>query len=249
VVQRDAIMTHWLTKTPPRQISAHSLPEHLRVMISDSERIGITVSVFDITALGIPTVCVLSVTRQAQKPQVVLSAASALTMVEAITSSLEELVNIAGIFNEAERESDADVMARAHEQPFVSKLSARTRQLYWRGEERLKDLDWFFAGGVVSLPEASGQDLPVSDDDTENLNTCLTVLKAQGEGYQPIVYYPINKIQKELGFYVAQVFIPKAFPLYLIEYYGTFKSERLHDFAKAMGLQSWELNPQPHMFS
>lgn len=249
VVQRDAIMTHWLTKTPPRQISAHSLPEPLQAMINDSARIGITVSMFDITALGIPTVCVLSVTRQAQKPQVVLSAASALTMVEAITSSLEELVNIAGIFNEAEREGDGDVLASVDEQPFVSKLSARTRQLYWRGAERLKDLDWFFTGEAVSLAEVARQDLPVSDDDTKNLNTCLSVLKARGEGYYPTVYYPQNNIQSDLGFYVAQVFIPKAFPLFLTEYCGTFKSERLHDFAKAKGLPSWELNPQPHMFS
>ena len=51
-----------------------------------------------------------------------------------------------------------------------------------------------------------------------------------------------------MGF-VVQVFIPKAFPFYLIEYLGTFESRRLHEFAESKQIAGWQLNPLPHMFT
>jgi thiazole/oxazole-forming peptide maturase SagD family component len=249
VVQRDAILTHWLTKTPPRQIVLETLPGDLRVMVRDSERIGISVKILDITSLGIPTVCVVAITSQSPRPQVVLSAAAALTFEVAVGSALEELVNLAGIFNEVEQEGDDEVIARADNQPFVTKLSARTRQLYWRGAARLPELQWFLSGAEVSVAEACTGDLPTTQNDAQDLQTCLAVLRSQGEGYYPVAYQPKNHVQDELGFYVSQVFIPKAFPMYLLEYLGTFDSDRLQDFAAAKGISSWTLNLQPHMFS
>lgn len=249
VVQRDAILTHWLTKTPPRKIISQTLPDTIQLLIKDSERIGITVHILDITALSIPTVCVVAVTKDAENPQVVLSAATALTTLEAVTSSLEELINIAGLFGAKERDGDDANLVEVARRPFVSKLDARTRQLYWRGTERLQNLDWFFSGPEVSFEEVSRYDLPVSGNDTINLQTCVSVLEKLGTDYYPTVYHPLNKVQNDLQFFVAQVFIPKAFPLYLIEYYGTFQSKRLEDFALSKGLKHWELNKDPHMFS
>lgn len=77
----------------------------------------------------------------------------------------------------------------------------------------------------------------------------LRLLKGYGAEYYPVVYYPENSIQKKIGFYVAQVYIPKAFPFYLFEGYGTFDSDRLDDFAKSKNITNWALNPEPHMFS
>jgi hypothetical protein len=65
----------------------------------------------------------------------------------------------------------------------------------------------------------------------------------------PVVYFPENQMQQELQYWVAQVYIPKAFPLYLLERYGTFDSSRLLDFAHSCGKDSFNLNPMPHMFS
>ena len=55
----------------------------------------------------------------------------------------------------------------------------------------------------------------------------------------------INK----MNFFVVKVFIPKAFPFYLLEKYGTFESDRLREFSEWKGVKDWKLSTLPHMFS
>lgn len=250
VVQRDGFLTHWLTMATPDVITNTSLPAHLREQVKKLESQGLSIYILDVTSLSIPAVIVAAVSEQsAEGPQVVLSGSAALTFGEAIGAALNEIVNGLEMFQYPDIVSLGGI-ERGEPAPFVSKLGKIERQLYWRGAERVDRFRWFVSGTRVEYGKVARQDLlSATSRDTDRLMKCIEVLKGRGYDYYPAVYFPKHGIQRELGFYVAQVFIPKAFPLYLVEYMGTFDSDRLDEFAQSKGVSEWKLNPYPHMFS
>lgn len=248
VVHRDSFLVHWLTMIPPQLLVEESLPENIQKKIREFEKIGITLYVLNSTAIPIPSILIVAINTQAEIPQVVISGASALTFEEAIDSALKEMVMMTEVFYYA-RHRAQDSSINNSVETAVSNLGKMDRQLYWIGKEKVKQFEWFIAGEQISYKELCRQDIISHGSDTYKLKECLKVLKNQGKGYMPVVYYPKNKVQKKLCFYVAQVYIPKAFPLYLLESYGTFNSERLREFALSKNRVDWTLNQQPHLFS
>lgn len=249
VVQRDAFLVHWLTMIPPKIIIQETLPKEIQEKIQEFESFGISLFVLDITSLSIPSVCIVAMNMQSEIPQVVVSAASAVTFEKAIQDALREMMIVSEMFSYKEDSAQLKYDKSIRFEPFVSRLGKIGRQLYWRGAEKVEQFRWFISGGRVSYDDVCQQDIQCDADDMGQLEKCLKVLKNLGESYYPIVYYPENKIQKEIGFFIAQVYIPKAFPFYLFECYGTFDSDRLQEFALSRGVSDWRLNPSPHMFS
>lgn len=249
VVQRDGLLVHWLTMISPRSVDVDTLPEHLLTEVRKLESLGLSIHVLDVTSLQIPSVVIAAMSDQSDTvPQIVLSAAADLTFEAAIGNGLRELVNGLEMFLYPESGSPTGIEFDEAE-PFLSKLGKLERQLYWRGESRVSQFRWFVSGPKVAYQELCKLDIGGLENDSQRLRWCLKILEGLGAEYSPLVYFPKNSIQKELGFYVAQVFIPKAFPLYLIEYLGTFESDRLEEFAKSKEVFDWKLNPLPHMFS
>ena len=243
-VHRDGLLVHWLTMIPPRRIAPETLPDDMRSMVRDLESIGLSITLLDTTSLSIPSVCVAAISEQAEVPQVVLSGSAAVTFEQALSHALEEMLLLASAFA-----LHADQPEVGQQEPFVSKLNKETRQHYWRGAERIDQFHWFISGDLVAYDAVCQGDIRCHGGDAHALRACIDRLESMGDGYGPIAYHPENPLQKKLGFYVEQVFIPKAFPLYLLEYYGTFESDRLEEFARSKGVDTWKLNPLPHMFS
>ena len=247
IVQRDGFLVHWLTMIPPQIIRNDTLPEAAQEMIRKFEARGISVSVLNTTALLIPSVVAIGISTQAEIPQIVLSGGADTTFEGAIQSALDEMVMSIGMIHTEKSDTDR-VFGKSDFEPFVSYLGKIERQLYWCGAEKVDRFKWFLSGEKTSYQEACDFDVDCPRDDTSRLRGCLKKLRYLGHDYYPIVYYPTNPIQQSLGFFVAQVFIPKAFPLYLFEGYGTFESERLQEFARSRGVADWKLNPLPHGF-
>ena len=248
VIQRDAFLVHWLTMIPPRVIDQKTLPEKIREKIRQIEILGLSLHVLDVTSLAIPSVFIAAINTYGKVPQVVLSGAAALTFEEAIENALREIIVIMEMFYYADGKAQSGY-ASIEPKPFVSNLGKVGRQLYWQGTHRVERFKWFISGESVSYSDACKGDIYCGGSDMDRLKKCLRILKDLGKDYYPTVYYPKNKIQDEIGFYIAQVYIPKAFPLYLVERYGTFESDRLQEFALSKGVSDWQLNPLPHMFS
>lgn len=248
VVQRDAFFVHWLTMDPPRLINSDSMPDNIRATIDDFRDRGITIYVLDATDIPIPSVLAVAITEQAEVPQVVLCGASALSFENAIESALKEMIVASEMFDYPSSSSLHDRF-ESEPEPFLSDLGKITRQLYWRGEEKVSHFRWFLHGEKVRFDDLPRL-IPHADlGDKESLRVCCDILAKLGPDFEPIVYFPKHPVQEEIGFHIAQVFIPKAFPLYLTERYGTFDSDRLTEYARARGLtKDWRLNPKPHMF-
>ena len=242
VVQRDAFLVHWLTKTQPSRILEDSLPEELQGLVRMFTSRGLSIYILDITAIQIPTVCVIGISEQADEPMIVVSASSAVTMYRAINNALEEMIISSEVLRSPKIDGELD-----SENHFS--LNKRGRQIYWRGKEKIEKMKWFVTGPVISYQDVCKIDLKCENGDESHLDACLSILESLGNDYFPVVYYPKNSLQEKLGFYIAQVFIPKAFPLYLEEKYATFNSERLQEFAVSINNLNWKLNTDPHMFS
>jgi len=247
IAQRDGFLVHWLTMIPPQVIQNDTLPKAEQEMIRKFETRGVSVFILNTTALSIPSVVVVGVSTHAMVPQVVLSGGADTTFERAIQGALSEMVMSIGMIH-AEKSNADQVFEQNDFEPFVSYLGKIERQLYWRGSEKVDRFKWFLSGQSISYQEACDFDIDCLPDDKSRLKGCLKKLECLGSNYYPIVYYPINPIQQSLGFFVAQVFIPKAFPLYLFEGYGTFESDRLQEFAQSKGVSDWKLNPLPHGF-
>src|ERR1035437_2073678 len=245
-VQRDGFLVHWLTMISPDVIRNETLPDHLRESVRDFERFGLSIHLLNTTSLSIPSIIVAATNPHSDIPQVVICGGSAVTYEKAIESALKEMGIGAETLYSTQTFSELENIDKVVE-PYTSNLDKEARILYWRGEERMREFEWFISGEKVSYAEICADDLPAGED-AQNLATCLEVLEGYGEADYPVVYYPEKPIQKAIGFYVAQIFIPKAFPLYLFEGYGTFESDRLQEFAQSKNRAEWKLNPHPHMF-
>ncbi len=127
--------------------------------------------------------------------------------------ALREMVLMsATMFYQGEANNRKKEPMLAEPQPFVSDLNEKTRQLYWRGPEKIQQFQWFLSGKQVSYAELCQKDLTSATDDATQLKACLSVLRKRGPDYYPIAYFPKHPIQAKLGFYIAQVYVPKAFP-------------------------------------
>lgn len=247
VTHRDAFMVHWLTQIPPKVIRKDTLPIKARETIRLFESRGLSLYILDTTSIPIPSVCIVAISDQSETPQIVVSAAAALTFEEAIISGLEEMMTCGGVFF---TEDSGQLKEELDEpKPFISKIGKTSRQLYWKGKDKVERFEWFISGEQVSYADACKKNVPSEISESDKLKECLEVLKKLGVDYFPVIYSPKNRIPDELGLHIAQVFVPKAFPLYLLERYGTFDSDRLKEFALSRGVSHWELNPFPHMFS
>jgi ribosomal protein S12 methylthiotransferase accessory factor len=244
VIERDAFLVHWLTKTPPRKVEEKTLPEHIRNMMNAFRARGISTTILDTTALGIPSVCVTGITYQAEVPQIVISGCSAPTALEAIESAMRELITCSGSFY---YESGENTEGAESESATTANLGKIGRQLFWRGKEKLRRFNWFLEGPAITYQELSKNDLVTRTESA--LETCTCLLSSLGTEFEPIVYSPQNTILEDLGFFVSQVYVPMAFPFYLLERRGTFESNRLRQFARSKGIEAWEINTDPHPFS
>lgn len=249
VVQRDAFLVHWLTMIPPQTISQDTLPNEIKTMIKEFKMFGISLYILNTTSIQIPSVVVVAINEQSEIPQVFVTGGTALNFFEAITAAITEMIIGVEMFYFEDKEIESRFQNNFVPEPFVSNIGQIERQLYWRGKEKVEKFKWFLSGKIVSYQDVSSHDIPCVDSDEIKLSKCLDILKERGEGYYPVVYFPKNIIQEELGYYIAQVFIPKAFPFYLSEYFGTFDSDRLVEFALSKNIKNWKLNQSPHMFS
>jgi ribosomal protein S12 methylthiotransferase accessory factor YcaO len=222
------------------------VPDYIRDKIKEFNNFGITIHILDTTSLQVPSIVVVAINEESEIPQVFVTAGTSINFFEAIVMSLNEMIIGVEMFYYKDKEIESEMNNK--QVPFIANIGQVHRQLYWRGRDKVDAFKWFLFGKVVSYRDLTRNDITCKNDDKEKLNICLEILRQKGEDYYPVVYYPKNKIQAELGFHVAQVFIPKAFPLYLSEYFGTFDSDRLQEFAESKSILDWKLNPLPHMF-
>lgn len=242
-VQRDAFLVHWLTQTPPKKIRESTLPLWVKQEIDAYKKKGIHVHVLDITSdILIPSICIMAFTENKEMSGVVVSAATSFSTDEAIRDALREMVLCARTLYKAPSEVSSDI------KPFISDLNKETRVQYARGS-RASLYKWFVLGEEVTYKNITCLSLKEGDPPKEKKEYCLQLLKKFGPDYYPIMYTFENSVVASLGGTVTKIVIPRLFPFYLTEKYGTFKSKRLEDFCSYKHKTSFIINELPHVFT
>jgi thiazole/oxazole-forming peptide maturase SagD family component len=239
-IERDSFLVHWLTQIAPKVIANESLPEELLLYVKDFNSIGVDVYVLNTTTnVGIPSACVVVRKNNLNKKSVAVSGGAGIDLHSAIRKALEEAQQC--VANLDWGRSNVEV---SNFIPFVSDIDREKRITMWQGEGWVKLFEWFISGDVFNYTNNS-----VSTFDGEReIDTLKNIFTKLGSEYTPLIYFPKNKAMGKLGFHVAQSFIPFCFPLFLLEKYGTFDSDRLKQFARYKGVENFKLNPYPHPF-
>lgn len=248
VVQRDAFLVHWLTSTSPQKIFKESLPMEMQKSLKSLEDRNISTHLLDITAIPIPTVCIIAIDRQKKIPRIVVSASSGVSYYEACIEAIREIKSLSYPMPLPNMSSQEECAVSSDTHTHRLQLDWKKRGWYWHGEERVRSMMWFLSGKEISYQDLQSRNISSAQEDATKLEACLDVLRALGPSFYPVAYWPKHSVLTRIGFHVVHVFIPKAFPLYLEERFGTFDSERLREFAALHGTQGWKLNLEPHMF-
>lgn len=239
-VERDSFLVHWLTQIAPKVIINESLPEDLFLYVKDFKSIGVDTYVLETTTnISIPSACVVVGKNNLNKKSFAVSGGAGVDLHSAIRKALEEAEQCVANLDRDQAEVEVGNFT-----PFISDIDREKRITMWQGEEWVKLFRWFVSGDVFNYVNNSANALG-EEDETNVLENIFTKL---GSEYTPLIYFPKNKAMDKLGFRVAQSFIPFCFPLFLVEKYGTFDSDRLKQFARYKGVENFKLNPYPHPF-
>ncbi len=239
-IERDSFLVHWLTKVPPNIIRNDSLPDDLCELLNKFTTANISVYVLDTTTnIGIPSICVVMKSDNKIKKSIAVSGGAGIGYYDAIKKALNEAVMCSNtLFAEREKRDIKNYV------PFINDVNLDKRVGMWQGDEWIDVFDWFISGNIIKYSDC--KDTHVAEK--EELSFLKNIFRDLGDEYVPLIYIPQNKILDKVGFHVVQSFVPFCFPLYIVEKYGTFDSDRLIQFAKYKGLKDFKLNPYPHPF-
>jgi ribosomal protein S12 methylthiotransferase accessory factor len=249
VIERDAFFVHWLTKIPPLRVDVKTLPKYLQEKVELFKERGYEITIFATTTnIKIPTIHVLcSTVNDGGYHKITFSGACRLTYEEAVERALEECMSCGPWINDDIQKSDPSTYT---DPPFLSRMDKFGRYRLWSWNSIKENASWLEEGNTVSFLDLISNNkllsLEKNSDDLQKLDDLLFYLKKEHSDLLPVIYIPKNKVADSLGFIVVQVYIEKLFPLYLIECYGTFDSDRLVEFSRFKGRETFSLNTYPH---
>lgn len=237
VIERDAFMCHWYTRTAPRRLRLSDLsekaPESLAALC---RRPDLLVDVFDMTTdLGIPSV--LAMIRPKFARGVFVGASCQMEPIAAVNKALLETCHGLDWIMDAERRGEGEVEAKD-----IHSFEDHTR--YYLNPGRLGHLDFLFRGVEVPLSSCASA---WSHGQTAELGTLLEALRIAR--YRAIVVDLTTDDVRQLGFVVVRAIIPGLHPLSCGASFQHLDDRRLRRFCASQGRDlPDELNHDPHPF-
>lgn len=241
VVERDAFMIYYLTKTQLPQIQLDIQTEAITTLTDRLDRAAIDWYLLDArTDAEVPIVIAVLVADEV--PAVTVSAAAHSTATGAVQSALEEALQIR-LYQRHLLEAGSktvDLLAVDN-----SAIERDTRLLGWSRQEAVDKLSFWVESPHLTTLSALRDAAPPTD------SRSATLVSDTFEQY--IVDLTTDDVA-QVGFTVVRVIAPTAQPLYLREATPYLDTDRLNSVPKARGYETVfqktdELNKYPHPFS
>ncbi len=223
VIERDAFMCHWYTRTPPRSLDKAALATQLAPPVQALlHRRGIDLHLFDMTTeLGVP--CILSMAPRREGRGVAIGASCRATVASAAEKALIEIYHNLRWILDTERSGIGP--AEAEE---IRNFEDHAR--YYFLPERRKNLEFLFTGKEGPLPAP----LPCPPGDARaELRAMVERLRAFG--YHVILVDMTPDDVRQLGFVVVRAIVPGLHPLSCGAERQHLDDRRLRAFAAARG--------------
>ncbi|MCX6819961.1 MAG: YcaO-like family protein [Candidatus Adlerbacteria bacterium] len=232
LLQRDAFMCYWHTKSSPRKILLDSIPDaHIQKILAEFKQYNIEIHVLDITTnIALPTIAVVAIDRATARPRLHITAASHVDCIKAITNALYEMYSFVGCFDNGNEQALPEQF-----QPFITPFGRSERIRYLHGEDMLARVQWFLDGEEITFDRFSESFSAVPRGDSEELVHILSLMQGKGEGYEVYAYESQAPMLRTLGYHAVRVSVPKIMQIYLQEELATLDSDRLHEFAAWKG--------------
>lgn len=247
VVERDAFMTTYLTKTSPKRVAIEKIKRKLSVsanktitlILQKAKRYNLEIMLFDITNdIGIPSFLATTIDRTGLGLSFALGIKASLSMEDGILGSLREA--FAGttwlrtlLIESKTRISKIDP-AKIH--------TVAERGLYWAPLSMLKHLDFLF--------HQPPKDITITPFRYTNAKEELNVVERMlGQRNMEIFYADITLANfRNLGYFVYKAIIPRLQMLNLDEAIRVIQHDRLKATAAYFGRKSYIINTLPQPF-
>ncbi len=245
LLERDAFMCHWLSKSGLTEIEFQNGDFHtLDNFKKKLSMLGFKINIFDTTTdIGI-FCCVCIITNEATGGYVV-AAASNLHPRIAIEKAIREGSSCVHVF-----ENTDNVLLKKDYTPFISNHIDRTERINLSSSGNYRNQSKMLFLGKVNFKSIEEKISSIFSNKSEELKALLNILNLKGNNYNNVyVYNSSSDILQKLNFFVVKVIIPKLYPIYLEENMALPNSERLSDFNLwKNGKKDFEINTFPHPF-
>lgn len=240
-VERDAFMTMYLTKTPPKRIEVRKIKNKVVQEIFEStKRYNLELFLFDITSdIGIPTFLAAQIDRTGLGQCIAFGAKSSLSMETAIVGSLQETY-----FGRTWLRTKLIQLEGKQKKIKPHKIhTLDDRGIFWASLKMLPKLDFLFS--------QQAQDIKIEVSSLETAQELKKVIDILTKKNIDIFYADLTlKEFRNLGFYVYKILIPKLQMLVLKEsnLRRSIRDARLKNYVRYFGRKEYKLNTIPQPF-
>lgn len=244
LIQRDAFLNFWHTKTTPPQIDLRSIQSPQVKQLLEACRICmLDVYVQDTTLdLGIFSCSAIIIDKNRKDLVVSCGGGSDFNVESAILKSITEALTM----NRWQRENVSP--PNTDERKEISSDGINTplaHAIFWSKQETLTEIEWFLMG--EKSPVAISKDNMSATTSVPSLDQIVQSLGKKGSSYNVYVYTVQSNVLKRLGYHVVKVVIPALTPLYFAEQYASFETPRVK-YLQNQGYLKHRQNITPHPF-
>lgn len=246
LVERDAFILHWHTKTPSKKILVGTLPEEIKEKVNYFRKYGLELSFYNITTdIKIPTVMCIMVDKYSKEMRGLVSSSTKKTFSEAILSSIRE-AHIVSYFFTKEENWNLDFLDSSgayHENESIGDH----KRMSLLQEKNMQHFKFIFDGGEVDYNTIVDEveEKNSLQDEFEWAISKVSIAMPQVRIYSMVLK---NPYLARIGYYVGRVLIPNLITIYLKETNKFINNARVDTFLKHKNKKVGELNNFPHPF-
>lgn len=248
LIQRDAFLIFWLNSVSPPKIKPESVPdEEFQTILEESKRYGFMVHCLNTTLdTGIPSfVVVLENALVSVGPHLAMGGGCEKNPAQALRRALEEAWSLyhwtRGFAPLSSSEIDETIRS--------GNINQLKRCLFFANPDMRRHYEFLMAGEEKGFSEFVFDCPDQFPSEKDELDFAVRKVEKLGAGYEVYAYVARHPLLDRLGYFSAQVIVPKFAPLYLNERNALLGSGRIFDVPRKMGLAVGErLNTWPHPF-
>ncbi len=245
-IQRDGFLMYWLNGITPKRIDVSASENaDVKEMLATMERYGLKIYFLDTTSdVRIPSTTCVIIDDRTDEPILAMGGGTGFSVEETIVHAAYETLIV---LHHVEQQEGFQ-MPKKYRAFADASVGHMERLRLWRGTDTLEHASFFLGGDVRTVEDFLGPlqaDLPTK----ERLEYVLTALRAQGVGYEPLIYEVRNEVLTALGYHVVRTIVPALMPLYLNETMAALACERISAVPAKLGYKAADtVNPWPHPF-
>jgi ribosomal protein S12 methylthiotransferase accessory factor len=248
IIQRDSFLIYWLNELTPKTVDPETVPdEDFQSLLAESKRYGFEIYCLNITAdTGVPAFAVVISDSSGKGPRFCLGAGCQANPARALHRALEEAWSVYYWIRPLPPFSALDESY----QPFKEKRIKQDERLrLWANPEMADRFKFLISGKKESFADIDFNYPKEFASQKEELDFLVKRIEKLGSGYEVYYFLPQHSVLSEIGYYSAQVIIPRFMPLYIFEIDIPLNSPRLKEVPPKLGLKAAKnINPLPHPF-